>query len=183
MGRLAGDHVVERHRDIGTERPLDLHGALGRQGPIGAVHMTLKLDPVLADPPETLEREDLEPAGVGEHRARPGGEPVQAAHVADDVLAGTQVQMIRVAEDDLGAGAADVLGAESADDTVGADRHEGRRLHRAVRQGEGARSRGSLGGVESKLEHQRGRIAIDGVILSGAKDRVGGASEPRASLT
>ena len=104
---------------------------------------------------------------------------VSAAALA---IAGTQVQMVRVAEDDLGAGAADVLGAESADDPVGADRHEGRRLHRAVRQGEGARSRGSLGGVESKLEHQQGRIVIDGVILSGAKDRVGGASEPRASL-
>ena len=55
-------------------------GALGRERARGAVHVALELDAVLRDPPQPLEREDLEAAGVGEHRAVPGGEAVQAAH-------------------------------------------------------------------------------------------------------
>ena len=48
---------------------------------------------------------------------------------ADHRLAGAEMQMVRVAQDDLGAGAAHVVGAETADHRVGADRHERRRLH------------------------------------------------------
>ena len=56
--------------------------------------------------------------------------------------------MVGVAEDDLGPGALHVAGAEAAHDAVGADRHEGGCAHLAVREGEGARARGALGGIE-----------------------------------
>ena len=60
--RLAGHDVVERHGDVGAEGPLDLHGALGGERALGAVHVALELDAVLRDAAEPLEREDLEAA-------------------------------------------------------------------------------------------------------------------------
>ena len=69
--RLARHHVIERHRDVGAQRPLDLHRALGGERAVGAVDVALELDAVLGDLPEPLEREDLEAARVGEHRAAP----------------------------------------------------------------------------------------------------------------
>ena len=108
--RLAGHDVVERHGDVGAEGPLDLHGALGRERAVGAVDVALELDAVLADASEALEREHLEAAGIGEHRARPGGEAVEPAHRANHLLAGAEMQMVGVAEDDLRAGARHVAG-------------------------------------------------------------------------
>ena len=116
---------------------------------VRAVHVALEGDAVLRDPPQPLEREDLEAAGVGEHRAVPGGEAVQAAHVADHRLAGPEVQMVGVAEDDLRAGAAHVGGAQAADDAVGADRHERGGLDLAVGEGERAGARGAGGALDA----------------------------------
>src|ERR1041385_4325932 len=46
---LPGHHVVECHRDVGAERPLDLHGRLGGEPPYGAVDMAGELDAFLFD--------------------------------------------------------------------------------------------------------------------------------------
>ena len=46
------------------------------------------------------EREHLEAAGVGEDRAVPRHEAVQAAELRDQVLAGPEVQVVRVGEQD-----------------------------------------------------------------------------------
>src|SRR5262245_6978111 len=97
--RAAGDHVVERHRDIGAEVPLDLGSALGSEPAPGAIHVAPELDPALRDGAELLQAEDLEAAAVGEHRPLPAGEAMQPAHVADDGLAGTEMEMVAVAED------------------------------------------------------------------------------------
>ena len=108
-----------------------------------------KVDAVLLDPAETLEREDLEPARVGEHRSVPGGEAVETAHGSHHVLTRAEVQVIGVAEDDLRAGAADVGGTEAADDAMGAHRHEGGRADGAVRKREGSRASGAEGALEA----------------------------------
>ena len=50
-----------------------------------------------------VEREDLEAAGVSEHGARPTDEAMQAAHAANGLVAGTQIEVVGVAEDDFGA--------------------------------------------------------------------------------
>ena len=154
--RLSGHDVIERHRDVGAERPLDLHRPLGRECPIGAVDVRLELDAVLTDPAKPLEREHLKAARVGQHRPRPRGEAVESAHGADDVLPGTQVQVVGVAQDDLRAGARDIGRAQAPDHAVRAHRHERRGLHRPVRQGQRAGPGLALGGVEAKAE-QRGR--------------------------
>src|SRR5207245_11309979 len=67
--RHSWDHVVERHRDVGAEGPLDLGGALGREEAARAVHVALELDAVVAHAAESREREHLEAARVGEERA------------------------------------------------------------------------------------------------------------------
>ena len=81
--------------------------------------------------------------------------------------------MVGVGEDDLRVGPGHVTRAQPPHDAVRADRHEGRRLDPPVRQAEGAGARGPLGGIETELEHQGSEVS-----LSGAKDRVGGASDP-----
>jgi hypothetical protein len=101
-----------------------------------------------------------------EHRAVPGGEPVQTAHAADQRLTRAEVEMVAVAEDDLRAGPADVGGAQASHDAVGADRHEGRGLDLAVGQGQGAGPCGAGGALDRELEHRRAPC----VILSEAKE-------------
>jgi hypothetical protein len=64
------------------------------------------------------------------------------------------VRMIRVAQDDLRAGAADIRRAEPAHDAMGADRHEGGRHDLAVGQVETSRARHALGGLDSEFEHR-----------------------------
>ena len=51
-----------------------------------------------------------------------------------DLLTGPEMQMIGVAQDDLGAGPPHLVGVQAADRALGADRHERGRVHRAVRQ-------------------------------------------------
>src|SRR5437667_270795 len=84
-------HVIERHRDVGAEAPLDLGGALGSEEAARAVHVALKLNAVVAHPTESREREHLEASRVGEQRAVPAHEAVQAAESRDDVLARADV--------------------------------------------------------------------------------------------
>jgi hypothetical protein len=46
---------------------------------------------------------NLKAAGVREQGVRPADELVQAAHAADGFVAGAQIEMVGVAENDLGA--------------------------------------------------------------------------------
>src|SRR2546422_7730 len=52
--RHSWDHVVERHRDVRAERPLDLDRALGGEEAARAVQVALELDAVVAHPAEPL---------------------------------------------------------------------------------------------------------------------------------
>src|SRR5205823_3220815 len=89
--------LIEDHRDVCAEPPLDLHGALGREPHLASVHVVPERDAVVVDGPRTSEREDLEAAGIREDRALPAHEAVQAAGLLDDVLAGAYGEVIRVA--------------------------------------------------------------------------------------
>ena len=122
--------------------------------------MTDELDPILFDLAEPFEREDLEPARVGQHRPVPGGEPVQPAERLDHLFAGAQMQVVGVAEDDLRAGAANLVRMQTAHRSVGADRHERGRLHDAVGQREAAGAGQAFGGVEGEVEQGYGLWAM-----------------------
>src|ERR1044072_453420 len=69
--RSSRNDMIERHRDIGAERPLHVDRSLRRQLATASVHVALKLDAVFVPLPEALEREPLKAAGVGEQRPLP----------------------------------------------------------------------------------------------------------------
>ena len=73
--------------------------------------MTLELDAVLGNAPESLEGEDLEAPGIGEHGAIPCRESVESAHRPDSLFAGAKVEVIRIAKNHLSAGSTHVTRA------------------------------------------------------------------------
>ena len=92
-------------------------------------------DAVVVDARERVaQREDLEAARVGQDRPVPAHEPVQAAELGDQLVAGPEVQVVGVAEQDLRAERRAPRPA-SSDFTrrLRPDRHERRRLDLAVR--------------------------------------------------
>ena len=131
LGRVR-EALVEHHRDVRSERRLDVDDRLGREEARAAIEVRLEVHAGIGDPPASLEAEDLVAAAVGEHRARPADEAVQAAAPGDQVFARAQVQVIGVAEDDPGAGVDQVLLRQCLDRALRADRHEDRRLDDAV---------------------------------------------------
>ena len=65
--------------------------------------MRLEDDAVVGDLAQPAQAEDLEAAGIGEDGARPGHEAVQPAHAADQLVAGPQIEMIGVGQQDADA--------------------------------------------------------------------------------
>ena len=116
--------------------------------------MGVELDALLADLAQLGERKDLKAAAVGEDRAVPGHEAVQAAQGLDQLVAGSDVQMIGVGELDLAADGFEIGRRECAlDGALGADVHKDGRLHAAVRRIENAAPCAAL--LFKKLIHGR----------------------------
>ena len=75
----------------------------------------------------------LESAAVGQYRAVPSGEPVQTSGHAQGLQAGTQIQMIGIAQNDLRSDVAfQVPVIYTLDRTDSPHRHEDRCLYRPV---------------------------------------------------
>src|SRR5213078_231548 len=146
-------HVIEGHRDVGAEDPLDLGSALGGEGAAAAVYVTLKLHTVVVHPAEPLEREHLKATRIGEERTIPAHEAMQGPELLDDLLAGPHVQVVAIREHQRRADAAEVVRGERPDGPLSPDRHEHGRLDRAVGEGEGAGAGGAAGGVDDEFEH------------------------------
>ena len=72
---------------------------LGGEAVSRAVNVALEGYALIVDLARLGERKDLEAARIRQHGVRPLHELMQAAHVADDFIAGAQVEMIGVAED------------------------------------------------------------------------------------
>ena len=143
LGVLVGGRVlhalVKGHGDVRAQVGLDLHGLLRPHKDAPAIDVGGKGDSLLLDLAQAGQGEHLEPAGVGEDRAVPPHELVQAAHLAHHLVAGAQVEVVGVGQLHL---AADLLqiqgGYRPLDGPLGAHVHEHRRLHRAVGAGEHA---------------------------------------------
>ena len=89
---------------------------------LGAVEMGTKVHAFVGYFSQFGKAEDLVAAGIGENRARPGHEFVQAAKPADEFMAGTQIKMIGVGQDDFR--------AELFEGFVAQALHRGLRAHR-----------------------------------------------------
>ena len=87
----------------------------------------------LVNRPPIDEAEYLIAAAIRQDRTRPADKPVQTTAARDQIVAGPQIQVIRVAQQDLRTEAFEIPVRDTLDGALGADRHEGRRLDRAVR--------------------------------------------------
>ena len=156
-GRIRGA-LVEDHHDVRIEHLLDLHALLGTEEHPGAVGGRGKGHALLGDLASMGQREHLETTGVGQDRSIPAAEAVQPAVVGDDVQAGAQVQVEGVAEDDLGAQRPHLVRQDALDRAIGPHRHEGRRFHRATREGQAATAGTAIAGLELELQSGHGAV-------------------------
>ena len=147
--------LVEGHGDVGSQAGLNLRGPLGGQQVPGPVHVGAEAGALLADRAAPPQAEHLVAAAVGQQRSRPAGEAVQAAGVGNQRVARPQEQVVRVGEDDLRPQVEEVAVGDRLDRAAGADRHEGGRLHHAVRRRELPAAREPVGVAHAKLERIR----------------------------
>ena len=99
---------------------------------------------LLVDRPARRQAEHLIAAAVGQDRTRPARERVQPAAPRDQVVAGPQIQMVGVAQENLGAQVFEIAVGHALDGALRAHGHEGRRFDRPVRRGHHAAARGAV---------------------------------------
>jgi hypothetical protein len=109
----------------------------------------------------------LEAAAVGQDRTGPAHEAVEPAQLADHLGTGPQVQVIGVGEQDVGAGPGHLIRGKRLHRGLGADRHERRGQHFAVKcaQSPCAGSRRRVFGFECVGQGHGGRIERSGARL------------------
>ena len=144
--------MIELHDHVGAEIPLDPHHTLWREEMQRAVEMASKLHAILAHRPQPLEREHLKAARVRENRTAPAHEAVQPSEIANQLVAGTQMEMIRVRENHLRADLSQIVRVERLHRRERADRHERRRFDDTVRRREAPRTPAAALGVYREFE-------------------------------
>ena len=176
MGGGVADALVERHHDVATEGELDVHGRFRREQVRVAVQVRLEQDAFVGHLAEIAEAEDLEAAGIGQDGARPGHETVQAAQLADGLVARAEEQVIGVGQDDLGVELLDEIAlGDALDRGLRAHRHEDRRLDVAVRRVEHAGARPGFRALGEDFE----RDDAQETILAGRAEAA--AARPRTA--
>ena len=114
--------------------------------------MRLEFGAVFANLPALGQAEHLVPAAVGEHGPIPPDEPVQAAETPNQFITGTKVEVIGVAQNDLGAGLLEVFEERPFHRSLRPDRHERRRTHHAVRSDDLAKTRSAVAAEHGEAE-------------------------------
>lgn len=154
-----GRAFVEEHRDVGSERGLNLHAQLGGKHHFRSIEVVLKSHAFFGDLAKLGQGPNLESSRVGEEGFLPGRETVESAHLTNQLMAGAQPEVVGVAEDDLRAELLELERVESFHRPLGADRHEDRCFDHAVRQAQGSAS-GGAGGVGRKKGKWRAQVRI-----------------------
>ena len=103
--------------------------------------MRTKLDAMRPDLANFGEAEHLKSAAVREDGFWPVDETVQAARRADDIHAGTDVEVVGVAEDDLRAHLVEFARIKRLHAALRAHGHKHRRLHHPMRGGQAPQPR------------------------------------------
>ena len=127
------DALIKGHGDGRAKVCLDLHTFLRTHEDAVAVEVRGKGHALLGDLAQLCEAEHLKSAAVGKDGAVPAGKLVQTAHLCHQLVAGTQMQMVGVAEHDLRTNVLQVMGRQAAlDGAGGGNILERGGLHRAV---------------------------------------------------
>jgi hypothetical protein len=153
--------LVEGHDDVCAESDLDVDGVLGGEEMRAAVEVGAELNAVGGDFAEGVKGEDLKAAGVSEDGARPTDEAMQAAHATDGLVAGTQIEMVSVAEDDFDAEGFERVLRDGFDGALRADGHEDGGFDGLMGQEETAATATGGGCGEELVERRHGVILVD----------------------
>ena len=132
--------LVELHGDVGAKRFLDAHVLLGHPTHIAAVVNRAEGDAVVVELARIGEREDLEPARVGEHRPIVVHELVHPAGFRNHIFTGALRQMVGVRKHHLGFQLAKLRRGDALHRGRCADGHKHRSVEIAVRRREGERA-------------------------------------------
>ena len=125
--------LVKGHGNGGTEVCLNLHTLFRPHKNAVAVQMRRKRHALFGDLAQLGQTEHLKSAAVGQNGAVPAGKFVQAAHICHQLIAGTQMQMISVAEHHLCTDVFQIVCGQAALNGTGSGHVlEGRGLHRTV---------------------------------------------------
>ena len=145
---------VQAHRDVRAEPALDLGDRGGRQPARAAVVHGAERHAVVVEAEDRVaQREDLEAARIGEDRAAPGHEPVQAAERLHGLLTRPEVEVVGVREQDRRAEAGQLVRIDALDARLRAHRHEGRRRHVAVSGAQHPGPRLAVGSGNREVAH------------------------------
>jgi hypothetical protein len=178
--------LVEDHGDVGAETHLDIDGALRRQQVKGAVEVRAEFRAFFMDAAQRGEAEHLIATAVGQDRQIPSHEPVKSAAAGNELVAGPQIKVVGIAEDDLGAHLLEVALGDGFHRAARANRHEGGGLDDPVRRRELAAPRGAVAvhDAELKSSHSQVRITSPSALLTarGAPPPLALARRRRASL-
>ena len=138
---------IQHHSDIAPQRGLDFHGDLRANEGRRAIEMILELNAVLRDLAQLGERENLVASAVGQERSVPVHEAMQTAKMPHYLHPWPNEKVVGVPENDLRLKLAQLARAHAFHRALRPDRHEGRRLDRAVCRREAARRAFDAGSV------------------------------------
>ena len=100
---------------------------------LGAIEVRTEAHAVVRNFAQFGKTEDLVAAGIGEDRSVPGHEFVESAEIANQLMAGPKIKMIRIPENDLCAEFLQCLVAQTLHRSLRAHGHEERAIDRTVR--------------------------------------------------
>ena len=92
---------IKSHDDVRIQISLDLHRALRPDERRSAVQVVLKMHALFGDLPQPGQREHLKTPAVGKYWPLPAHEFVQPTLPGDQLLPGTDVEMIGISKYDL----------------------------------------------------------------------------------
>ena len=136
--------LVKAHRDIRAEALLHVHDRFRRKEVLAAVDMGAEHHAVFLNIVDLRKRKHLKSAAVGQNRAIPVHEFVQAACLLHELVPGPKIEVVRVAEDDVRAHVHEVARGHRLDGRLRADGHEDRRFDVSVRGVQHAIARAAL---------------------------------------
>ena len=106
--------------------------------------MALESYPVVVNLTSVGQGEHLEAARIGQDGPGQHMNLCSPAHIGDQFVAGAEVQVIRISQDQAGAEVTQLLGCERFDRRLGANRGEHRGVNLSMRRLEYTRSRPAL---------------------------------------
>src|SRR5215472_4494505 len=128
---------------------------------LGAIEMRAEAHTFVGDFAKSREAENLVAAGIGQDRAGPRHELMQAAKAPNQLMARTQIKMIRVGEDNFSAKLFERFLRQRFYRSLRANGQEERCLHHAVRRGQAATPR-ALRVVLQNFKGKRHALSVSG---------------------